>query len=730
MIKKVMSFMACGLLYASVAQAQGSCGTDDVMHQLKAAHPQIEVLEQQLEAQIQQKIKLLDLQKFAKTTVDDTTFYDVPIVIHLTHDYGQEYLSDNAIFDAVAHWSTIFVATNPDTADVITPFKPYVGNARIRLRLATKDPNGNPTKGITRHQSYLTFNAGDQAKIDGWPNDSYLNIWFINTFSGNHSGAAAYAYYPSSGAMIPYYDGIIGLYSYLDYDKAIPHEIGHSLNLQHTWGNTNAPNVACGDDQVDDTPPTKGHLTTGCIPASLYDTDCALNNFKVTPNGIIDYPDTTNAQNIMDYTYCQKMFTIGQVDRMRAALTSNVAGRNNLYSPANLAATGALAPRSDLAPIVEFSMDKVNTVSDRFYFLCANDVTKFIFRNKSWNDTIIGVSWAFSNNATIPTSTGNNVFNQFATPGWVTVSLTATGNNTGSTTLVDNKAVYVADPNVISPNGYKQNFASASDYDKWPMFNYYKNNFKWEPFTGAGYSDGACVRYRSFDYRTSPINKSGTPVGDFDDIISLGFDLSAFTSGPLNINFRTSGAYVPSNFGINDSMEVMASIDCGRTWQNIETIQGSNLTNKGAVSSEYVPSSAADWKAQTINIPNSFRTNKVFIKFRYWPGSRGNNLYLDDFTITPYSTDVSEIANNPSSIKVYPNPSIGDVKLYVNTAGGKMSYTIKDITGKVIFTKAEQNITSGVTEETIARSTFGASGLYFITVTIANKTFNEKVVIQ
>lgn len=730
MIKKFVGLMMGGLLLASGMQAQDACGTDDVMHKLKATHPEIAIIEQQLEAQIQQRIKYLDLQKLAKTTIDDTTFYDVPIVIHLTHDYGQEYLSDDAIFNAVAHWATIFVATNPDTADVISPFKPYIGNARIKLRLATKDPNGNPTKGITRRQSYLTFNAGDQAKLDGWPNDSYLNIWFVNTFSGNHSGAAAYAYYPSSGAMIPYYDGIIGLYSYLDYDKAIPHEIGHSLNLQHTWGNTNAPNVACGNDLVDDTPPTKGHLTTGCVPASLYDTNCATNNIVVTPNGIIDYPDTTNAQNIMDYTYCQKMFTKGQVERMRISLTSNVAGRNNLFSAANLAATGALAPRPDLAPVPEFSMDKVNTVSDRFYFLCANDATKFIFRNKSWNDTITSIAWTFSNNATLPTSNGNNVFNQFGTPGWVTVSLTATGNNTGSTTLTDTRAVYVADPNVISPTGYKQNFASQADFDKWPIFNYYKNDFKWEPFSGAGYSDGACVRYRSFDARTSPANKTGTPAGDFDDIVSIGFDLSSFTSGPLNINFRTSGAYVPSNFGVSDSMEVMASIDCGRTWQNIQTVQGSNLLNMGAKTSEFMPTSAADWKAQTINIPNSFRTNKVFIKFRYWPGSRGNNVYLDDFTITPYTTEVSEIANNPSKIKVYPNPSKDDVKLVVNAAAGKMSYTIKDITGKIIYTKAEQNMPTGIAEETIARSSFGAPGLYFITVTIANKTFNEKVVIQ
>ncbi|RYY12665.1 MAG: hypothetical protein EOO04_33225, partial [Chitinophagaceae bacterium] len=448
MLKRTGLLLIAGLLSIS-SRAQLACGTDDKYQQLKAAHPEIGALEQKLEAEIRDKVSKLDLRKFAKTTgANDTTYYDVPIVIHLVHDYGTEYVSDDAIFDAVSNWSEVFLASNPDTASVIAPFKPYIGNARIRLRLATKDPNGNPTKGITRRRSYLSANAGDQAKLDGWPNNSYINIWFVNTFSGSHSGAAAYAYYPSSGQWMPYYDGIIGLTTYLNYDKAIPHEIGHVLNLQHTWGNTNAPNVACGDDQVADTPPTKGHLTTGCTAASIYDVTCATGYVVNTPNGIIDYPDTTNAQNVMDYTYCQKMFTHGQVDRMHASLNSSVAGRNNLFNPANLVSTGALEARPDLLPIPEFSVEKAAFSTERSYFLTAGNAAKFVFRNRSWNDTITNVDWTFSNGADISSiSSMGTINNQFSQPGWVTVTMTATGNNSGTATLTDDRAVYVADPN-------------------------------------------------------------------------------------------------------------------------------------------------------------------------------------------------------------------------------------------------------------------------------------------
>src|SRR5690606_5905868 len=44
----------------------------------------------------------------------------------------------------------------------------------------------------------------------------------------------------------------------------------------------------------------------------------------------IDYPDTVNTQNIMDYSECPIMFTNLQVARMRATLASPVGNRSNL----------------------------------------------------------------------------------------------------------------------------------------------------------------------------------------------------------------------------------------------------------------------------------------------------------------------------------------------------------------------------------------------------------------
>ena len=501
-MKKFFLLLLAASGFAASGNAQSPCATDGVYQRLKQQHPEIATFETQLDAAIKNGLQHVAFEKFAKTTSGpDTAIYDIPIVVHVIHDYGAEYLSDDDIYAAASYWATIYRGENSDTSDVIAPFKKYVGNPRIRLHLATIDPNGNPTKGITHHQSYLAYDASDQSKLDQWPPNSYINIWFINQFTGAESGAAAYAYYPSAAAYMPYYDGVIGLYSYLNYDKAIPHEIGHVLNLKHPWGDTNQPGVSCGDDDVDDTPPTMGHMPTGCTAASLYDVTCATGYSKTYKNvsgldSVVDYPDTTNSQNIMDYTYCQRMFTKGQVERMRLALTNSMAGRSNLYSAANLAKTGALAPMPDLAPIADFSIEKGYPFTvDRAYFLCAGDGTQFTFKNRSWNDTITNVSWTLSNGATTPTSTSMTmVTSQFTTPGWVTVSLTATGNNTGSNTITNTQAVFVADNSTLAP-GAVQNFTTAADLAKWPIFNYYNNQFKWDWYSGAGYNDGACVRY-------------------------------------------------------------------------------------------------------------------------------------------------------------------------------------------------------------------------------------------
>jgi len=736
MCNKFFLLIVTILCATGFAHAQAPCSTDEYYHTLLQKYPLLASYEAQFDEQLSAKFA------HKTTAVADTNTYDVPIVIHVIHDYGVENIPDDNLYAAAAYWAVVYMKQNADTSDVIAPFKPYVGNPKMRLHLATIDPAGNPTKGIVRVQSYLANIADDQAKYNQWPQNKYVNIWLVGTFGADIGvGTIAYALLPGTVSFEPFYDGVICLSNSINSStKVVPHELGHVFNLKHPWGNTNNPAVACGDDNVDDTPPTMGHWNVGCVPSALYDTTCATGYHKVYTSSsglmdsVVDYPDTVNAQNIMDYTDCQKMFTKLQAVRMRTALTSSTAGRNNLYTPANLAATGALAPMPDLPPVAEFIVNRATPVAGfsdkRAYFLTYCNASSFQFQNESWNDTVSGVSWTFSNGATIPTSTSmTTVTNKFSQPGWVTVSLTAT-SNAGSSTVTNAHAVYAADTVAAGGMGYTQNFASASDVANWPMFNFYNNQFQWEFYNGAGYSDNASIRYRSYDSST---RITGIANGDHDDLYTPAFNLGD-ASGTVYFNFFTAGA--STTHGVSsfdpqqsDSLEIDASVNGGLTWFKVKSFK-SDLENNGNYNYEFVPTSSSQWVARAVVLPTTCFTNNTFFRFRFWPGNVGNDLYLDNFALSPFPAGVKETVNAPGSFSIFPNPSANGCTLAFNTGSqGIVSYSVRDLAGKTVYETKETYAPNQLRQDNLPRSLMPASGMYFVTLTVDGVSTTQKLVV-
>lgn len=728
------------------------CGTDNVTNRLKATHPEIIAVEAQLEQEIQNRIMNGGLSRFAKGTgLADTTF-DVPVVFHVIHDYGSEYVSDNEIYACVADMNQVYSGRNADTVGIIPPFTgnipgtniPYKIKSNIVFHLATKDPQGNPTHGITRRRSYLSYNAGDEAKFDQWPPDSYINIWLVRTFSGAHTGAAAYAYPPSSASNIPSADGVITLASYLNYSHTIPHEVGHVLNLQHPWGNTNNPEVACGNDGVDDTPPTKGHLSTGCVASALYDTTCTKGYTKTytaaqsmalfgdATHLLVNYPDTVNAQNIMDYTYCARMLTYQQGLRMRAALQSSTAGRNNLISQQNLTNTGALAPFPDLVPIADFSTSVP--------FVCADGDTYSMFTNRSWNDTLISAAWTFSNGASHPTSTSmNNVSGlTFTEPGWVTVSLTATGNGTGSNTITKKNILYAADPNAVKPSGNIMSFEDSARRSKWPLFNYYNTDHKWETVSNTGVDDNYSVRFTNVDSRNSayPSNLTQDPTGVYGDFYSQAYDLSGINAN-TKLAFAYAGAYRTSNQSyMNDRLLISFSVDCGLSWFPLDSIVKGDIGTQSYVAGSFTPT-ANQWSWHGTSLTDVAGEPKVFFRFRFISGTdnsyyrlgTGNNFYMDHFIITndPLGVDINTL--NAQGITLAPNPTAGDATLTIKGGdNSKAEIRVMDITGKLVYSTNTQ-LSKNTTQVIIPSDRISVKGMYMVEVITNGKAITQKLVV-
>lgn len=758
-----------GFAGKSVAQIS-PCGTDEMRRKMVAAHPEILQAEAQMEKEIQERLKHIDYKSAKRTTFVDQSgnesfWYDIPIVLHIIHNYGVEDVLDDSIFSYLVDWNKVYAKQNWDTSLVIPVFQPYVGNPHIRLHLATIDPQGRPTKGITRHYSYLTYIGGEQSKLDDWPPSNYVNIWSINMMSAKNFEAAAYAYFPSQVAANPQGDGIISLYNYLGNDysggnavsKTINHEMGHVFNLEHPWGLTNSPGIACGDDGVDDTPPTKGHLYGGCTSGPLYDTVCSRNYFKIYSNinggdSLVNYPDTTNAQNIMDYTYCARMFTKGQVTRMHAALNSDVAARNNLWDSTNLANTGALEPRPDLKPNPEFAVlpsgNSTPNVGNYFTmfgnFVFPGNNVRFV--NKSWNDTVTSIVWSFSNSAAITTQTvtssvyNSTLTNSFQQSGWVDIKLTATGNHTGDTTADFPNKVYVADA-TATPGNVIEEF-NGGDIDHWPIFNYYNNEFKWQVNSSVGLYDNSSIEYVGFDSRvntdatTFALPYTGTPMGDVDDFFSVPFDLSTFTDAQLYLNFFYSAASRSSlSDNINDMLEIDYSANKG-VWTPLDTLRKGDLANKGAVYTAYTPSSQYDWSPKSILLPPAARTAYTTFRFRYFPYtgsdstySSGNNFFMDRLNFQAWPASVADVHMGSIDMAVEPNPTHGDAWVVVKDAAyTTVKIVVTDLTGKQVYTTIGQ-VGATAAHIQIPHSAIATPGMYMVEAVTGNQATTKKLVV-
>ena len=250
--------------------------------------------------------------------VDLESHYVINIVFHILYKSGEDVedinVSDNDIEYAVGCLNRDFNLRNGDTTILTDTLKRLPGNMNIEFELATIDPDGNPTNGITRTETNIDFFSyfNDGAKFDSlggkdaWDTKRYLNVWVCQT----QNGLIGYSQFPDGDEST---DGVVILYDvvkekptkYPQFSKGrvLAHEIGHSLSLRHPWGN----GWGCGDNLVDDIP-TQNGPNYNC-----HDTIFSL-----------CYGDTLRevVKHYMDYCgdSCMVMFTKGQVFNARKSI--------------------------------------------------------------------------------------------------------------------------------------------------------------------------------------------------------------------------------------------------------------------------------------------------------------------------------------------------------------------------------------------------------------------------
>ncbi|GAB2577195.1 M43 family zinc metalloprotease [Kribbella endophytica] len=318
--------------------ARRNCGVMDVHRRLLSSDPAYAAARSALENATTQYVARQH--RFAGVA-------KIPVVVHVVWNTAVQNVSQAQIDSQIDVLNRDFRAANTDLAVVPAPFTGLVADSRIEFFLATEDPDGNATTGVTRTQTSKTsFTHDDQIKssatggVDPWPTDRYLNVW-VAQLGG---GLLGYAQFPGGPAET---DGVVILHSGFgttgtaaapfDLGRTTTHEIGHYLNLFHIWGDDGSG--CSGSDEVADTP-NQGGPNFG-VPA-FPKLSCSNG-----PNGDlwVNYMDYTDDRGMV-------MFTNDQASRMEACLDTV---RTDLFSTSE--ESGVPVPAG---PVVSWSSDRLD----------------------------------------------------------------------------------------------------------------------------------------------------------------------------------------------------------------------------------------------------------------------------------------------------------------------------------------------------------------------------------
>ena len=202
----------------------------------------------------------------------------------------------------------------------------------IEFFLATEDPDGNPTTGITRSTNNTWFDdRGRYWETLAWDTNRYLNI-----YTNSASGFLGYVpNLPQGGIVGTPGDRVVVLHSAFgrdaplrpfDLGRTATHEVGHYLGLYHTFDGGCGSSTSCN--------------TTGDL---ICDTNGQQDPTFGCPGSARSCSQPAPFDNYMDYSddRCMNKFTFEQALRMRCTLQN--------YRPAVFSADPVGCSPADLA---------------------------------------------------------------------------------------------------------------------------------------------------------------------------------------------------------------------------------------------------------------------------------------------------------------------------------------------------------------------------------------------
>ena len=358
---KVNSVLLFGLLFSSLIGLDHNdkdkimrCGYDEVIKSRILNNPiYYDIYDQTFQ-------RALEFDNYTNRDI----IYQLPIVFHIVYNDENQNIPDYVIENQLIRLNEDFRRLNENAIETRPEFLQFAGDSEVEFYLATIDPDGNPTTGITHNYtsrsgfpsfSIMDLFTGnmtlDEVKssvtggVDPWDTYRYINVWICNIEASFLGQILGFAYPPLDiqfaldnidledepdwsmieNTLQEELQGIVLHYTTIgpdnpqanidgisanDLGRTLVHEMGHYLGLRHIWGDPDLFSDGCSvDDGIVDTP----------NQSSQSNFECNLENNTCVDNPI-NYPDMV--ENYMDYSndQCLNMFTLNQISVMRAVI--------------------------------------------------------------------------------------------------------------------------------------------------------------------------------------------------------------------------------------------------------------------------------------------------------------------------------------------------------------------------------------------------------------------------
>ena len=682
-MKKLVSAILCITLLLS-ANAQRTCGTMAHHQMLLQTDPQYAANRQAIE-QMTNTYLANGHQRSSRNIIT------IPVVVHVVYNTSTQNITDAQVFSQIARLNLDFRKLNADTNLIPAVWDTVAADYEIEFCLAQRDPNGLPTNGIDRvSTNTIQFTQNDNVKhantggADAWSASDYLNLWVCNL----GGGLLGYTQFPGGAAAT---DGVVITYTGFgdigtaatpyNLGRTSTHEIGHWLNLLHTWGDDNG---ACtGSDNVNDTP-NEANANYGCPAFPLTD-NCSPNSPGVMFMDYMDYSDDA----------CLYMFTKGQKQRSAALFTPGGARASILNS------LGCVPTNS--GPLALFSASKTT--------ICVGQ--SVTFTNGSYGNPTT-FHWSFVGGSDTVSTLQTPPVITYHTPGTYAVSLTVSDAAHTSTKNINAYITVLGAITLPLSEGFEN---STFPTTSWQLLNP-DNQTAWVRSTAAS-GFGTSTACAFFD------NYTVSHRGAYDYLYTPIYDFTQGTSATTKLKFDY--AYAQRRPTSHDSLIVMYSTDCGQTWTNLWSNGGSTMATTTTVygNSVYVPATTEWIRDSSVSLASLVGQSAVQFAFVNY-SNHGNALYLDNVNIDAHiNVGISEPTAD-IHLLVMPNPTKDRCNVSLSADNFQpVQLNIINMLGQKIWNKDMGVIRTA--QEEINLTDF-SQGIYIVQVKTGERSYTARIV--